>query len=86
MKKLLLAASGIFLATSIYIGVNTHKNINSVGDLLLSNVEALTQTGEADMCARIWTVTYSGSVGTSTGIGVSCTTGGEYKCPLCFWD
>ncbi len=41
MKKLLLTASGIFLAASLYIGINSYKNINSVSDLLLANVEAL---------------------------------------------
>ena len=41
MKKLLLTALGIFLAASLYIGINTYKNINSVSDLLLANVEAL---------------------------------------------
>lgn len=44
MKKLILAASGIFLAASLYIGINSYKNINSETDLLLTNVEALTRT------------------------------------------
>ena len=41
MKKLLLTASGIFLAASLYIGINSYKNINSGTNLLLANVEAL---------------------------------------------
>ncbi|MDD4032658.1 MAG: hypothetical protein PHS48_05365 [Bacteroidales bacterium] len=47
MKKLLLAASGFFLAASLYMGVNSYKNINSGTDLLLVNVAALAQGGEA---------------------------------------
>ncbi|MDD4032078.1 MAG: hypothetical protein PHS48_02405 [Bacteroidales bacterium] len=42
MKKLLLTASGIFLVASMYIGINSHKNLNAATDLLLANVEALT--------------------------------------------
>ena len=41
MKKSILAASGLFLAASMYIGVNSYKNLNSGTDLLLANVEAL---------------------------------------------
>ena len=41
MKKLILTASGIFLVASMYIGVNSYKNLNSGTDLLLANVEAL---------------------------------------------
>lgn len=46
MKKLLLTASGLFLAASLYIGVNSYKNIHSGTNMLLVNVEALTQGGE----------------------------------------
>jgi len=52
MKKLLLTASGIFLAASLYIGINSYKNINSVSDLLLANVEALADDESAGPCTQ----------------------------------
>ena len=56
MKKLLLTASGLFLAVSLYIGVNSYKNLNSETDLLLANVEALTRTEIDPKCKGCSTV------------------------------
>lgn len=37
------------------------------------------------LCDEIWIVSYSGSVGTNTSVTVTCTTGGDFKCPICLW-
>ncbi len=42
--------------------------------------------GQANLCDEIWIVTYSGTIGWPPGITVNCTTGGEYVCPICFWE
>ncbi|MDD4033586.1 MAG: hypothetical protein PHS48_10125 [Bacteroidales bacterium] len=43
MKKIIFTASSLIFAISLYVGVNAYTNSNLANDLLLSNVEALTQ-------------------------------------------
>ena len=76
MKKLLLTASGIFLAASLYIGINSYKNISSGTDLLLANVEALAD-GELSECRWATRETSSGweAICIMTGIGYVCQCG-----------
>lgn len=85
MKKILLfgIASCLFLLVTF---INIKLDYNSEKkDVPLKNLLAMFQAqGEsAGMCQAIFNVTYSGSVGTDTSVSVSCTTGGNYKCPLC---
>ncbi|MDD4031784.1 MAG: hypothetical protein PHS48_00900 [Bacteroidales bacterium] len=42
MRKKLLTASGLLLTAALYIGINSYQNVNSLGNLFLANVEALT--------------------------------------------
>ena len=42
MKKIIITASGLLFAVSLYVGVNAYTNFNLANDLLLNNVEALT--------------------------------------------
>ena len=76
MKKLLLTASGIFLAASLYIGINSYKNINSVSDLLLANVEAL---ATAELSDPSWFV-YERPPQSGEVPGVNCYEGGNAIC------
>ena len=92
MKKKVL----ISIATVAFFGLAIASNLNKKkeSDLLVKNIEAL--AGDEDhlkdeddsngdgggypyCCDEIWTVEYSGGTDTS----VSCTTGGNYKCPIC---
>jgi hypothetical protein len=43
MKKLLINISGLLFITSMFIGINVYKNSSSINNLLLKNVEALTE-------------------------------------------
>ena len=36
--------------------------------------------GFPELCDNIWVVTYSGGI--PSGITITCTTGGNYQCPL----
>ena len=42
MKKIIITASGLLFAASMFIGISSYCNINFANNLLLSNVEALT--------------------------------------------
>ena len=42
MKKIIITASGLLFAASMFMGINAYKNISSLGNLFLANVEALT--------------------------------------------
>ena len=60
----------------------------NAGDVSLDAIEVMAKAdgeGVPDPCDEIWDVEYSASVGTSTGGTVTCSTGGEYKCPICIW-
>jgi hypothetical protein len=84
MKKKIIS----FIGLALFVGVvlfNLHMT-NQTDDVTLKNIEAVTASasgsgggGWPNCCDEIWTVTYSG--GTDTY--VECTTGGNYKCPLC---
>ena len=86
-KKVLFSIIGIALfAVAIGFGINDKKEAS----LTVKNIEALASHGgigdETDpgggypnCCDEIWVVKYSGGTDTS----VSCTTGGNYKCPIC---
>jgi len=41
MKKIIITASGLLFAASLYVGINAYTNSNPVNDLLLANIEAL---------------------------------------------
>jgi hypothetical protein len=41
MKKIIITASGLLFAASLYVGVNAFKNTNLANNLLLANIEAL---------------------------------------------
>ena len=47
MKKIILSVSGILLIATMYVGIDSYINHNSLDKMLLTNVEALAQNGEA---------------------------------------
>ncbi len=85
-KKMLLGIAALLFIAATAINVNlTQQSQNN--NALLANIAvmALAQDGEhANICDPIWTVTYSGSIGTSTGVTVECSSDGSYVCPICF--
>ena len=50
MKKIIITVSGLILAASLFVGINTYKNSHSVSDLLLANVEALADGESGSGC------------------------------------
>jgi len=89
-KKVIFGMVAGFFAVATVFNMSILKD-NGAGDVSLDAVAVMAQAqdenggGHASICSPIWVVTYSGSVGTSTGVTVSCSTGGSYICPICFW-
>lgn len=50
MKKLLLMAGSLVFVASLYLGMDSYKNLNSDRDMLLSNVEALATYENFEAC------------------------------------
>ena len=94
-KKIIFAvATGLFVVATVF-NMNVLQG-NSAGDVSLDAIAVMAQAqaqseggsgggGHANVCDPIWTVTWTGSIGTDTKAEFSCTTGGSYVCPACFW-
>ena len=75
MKKIIITASGLLFAASLYVGVNAYTNSNLANDLLLSNVEAMTR-GENwfGTCSRDYTPSEAGGYIVVCNDGYHCST------------
>ncbi len=91
MKKGILKVFGVAaLAAGMLYNVQVFDAENgsdismaALGVMAVANNEGGGGGGHANLCDSIWKVTYSGSIGTSTGVTVTCESGGPYKCPIC---
>ena len=92
-KKIIFAVATGFFAVATVFNMNILQG-NSAGDVSLDAIAVMAQAqseggsgggGHANVCDPIWTVTWTGSIGTDTKAEFSCTTGGSYVCPACFW-
>ncbi|HZH87020.1 MAG TPA: hypothetical protein VFD77_06870 [Brumimicrobium sp.] len=92
-KKIVFAVATGFFAVATVFNMNILQG-NSAGDVSLDAIAVMAQAqseggsgggGHANVCDPIWTVTWTGSIGTDTKAEFSCTTGGSYVCPACFW-
>jgi hypothetical protein len=85
-KKIIFAIATGFFAVATVLNMNMLQ-VNSAGDISMEGIAVMAQaqSEQANVCDQIWSVTYSGAVGTDTKVEVTCSTGGSYVCPFCFW-
>ena len=92
-KKIVFAVATGFFAVATVFNMNLSQG-NIAGDVSLDAIGVMAQAqseggsgggGHANVCDPIWTVTWTGSIGTDTKAEFSCATGGSYVCPACFW-
>jgi membrane protein implicated in regulation of membrane protease activity len=89
-KKIFIGIAMSLFAVATVFNMNISEQGNA-GDVSLDAIAVMAQAngedggGHVSICDPVWTVTYSGSLGTSTEVTITCTSGGKYICPMCFW-
>jgi hypothetical protein len=92
-KKIIIASASVLFAVASVLNINMLQS-GKPSDVSLDAIAVMAQAqseggsgggGHANVCDPIWTVTWTGSIGTDTKAEFSCTTGGSYVCPACFW-